>query len=138
VATVNYCNADIIFKITNVRKTTSWIKRICKNENVPIISLNIIFCSDSYLLGLNNKFLNHNWFTDILSFDNENELGLDGELYISIPRVKENAKTYKQEFDLELRRVIAHGLLHLMGYGDKTKTQKAQMNLKENTCLELW
>ena len=126
------------FKLKNTPKTIQWLKLICKREHHELESLHYVFCSDLYLKKLNEEFLNHSTLTDILSFDNSDSNRINGEIYISIPRVRENAKTYKQTFDTELRRVLSHGLLHFMGYDDKTKSQKAQMRSKEEACLSLW
>jgi len=100
--------------------------------------LSYIFCSDKYLLSINQKYLNHNTFTDIVTFDLAESAEIDGEIYISVGRVKENAVKYEVDFEEELRRVIIHGLLHLIGYKDKTASQKVQMRKKEQACLSLY
>jgi probable rRNA maturation factor len=126
------------FKLSNPRKTSLWIDRICQSENAELESLNYIFCNDALLSGLNKKYLNHSTLTDILTFNYSDSGRINGEIYISITRVKENAKTFGQSFDSELRRVIAHGLLHLLGYKDKTRSEKDEMRRKEEACLSLW
>ena len=117
----------------------NFIITLFKKEGHRLESLNYIFCSDKYLLSINQTFLFHDYYTDIVTFDqSETKRIVTGEIYISIPRVRENARIYKQSFDSELRRVISHGILHLMGYSDKTTAQKAKMRMKEEACLSLW
>lgn len=98
--------------------------------------LNYIFCTDEYLLQINQKYLNHDTLTDIITFDHSEADGLlEGDIFISLERVKENARKYKAAFKHELSRVMAHGLLHLMGYKDKTQAQKKAMRSKEDAFL---
>ena len=137
-AEVLFYSVKTQFKLTNKRKVIKWLVLICDQESQELESLHYIFCSDAFLGELNKKYLHHSTLTDILSFDYSTSHKLVGEIYISIPRVMENARIYKQPFDSELRRVLSHGLLHFMGYRDKTKTQKAQMRMKEEACLSLW
>lgn len=137
-AEVLFFSTKTQFKLKNTRKVIKWLELICENENRKLESLHYIFCSDVLLGELNKKYLNHSTLTDILSFNNSTSHQIVGEIYISIPRVRDNARIYKQSFDSELRRVLSHGLLHFMGYNDKTKAQKAQMRLKEEACLSLW
>lgn len=101
--------------------------------------LNIIFCSDNYLLKINTEYLNHNTLTDIVTFDQSNSTadGLEGDIYISIERVKENAQMLQQSFDDELCRVMIHGVLHLIGYTDKSARAKIAMRKKEDAYLSL-
>jgi probable rRNA maturation factor len=137
-ADVLFFSVKTQFKLKNPRKTSLWLGRICQSGGRELESLNYIFCSDAYLVDLNKKYLKHSTLTDILTFDYSDSTRINGEIYISIPRIKENAKIFKQSFDSELRRVLSHGLLHLLGYNDKTKSQKAEMRRKEEACLSLW
>lgn len=137
-ASVLFFSEGISFKLSNPRKTVKWLQSICAIENHVIDSISYIFCSDSFLLSLNKLYLNHSFYTDILSFDYSDKAKINGEIYISLQRVKDNAKKYKQPFETELRRVMAHGLLHFFAYKDKTPRQKAQMRRKEEACLSLW
>ena len=137
-ASISFFSEKIPFKLSNPRKTSNWLKRVCIFEKQPLDSVEYIFCSDDYLLELNKQYLNHATYTDILSFDFSENGHMSGEIYISIRRVRENASNYEQPFEVELRRVMAHGLLHFMGYKDKSATQKAQMRRKEEACLSLW
>lgn len=132
-----FCN-EVRFKLKNPRKVSSWIKKVVKKEGASIQEINYVFCSDSYLLTLNQGFLKHNTLTDIITFDNSDEESvLGGEIYISIERVKENAKEYEVPFEDELCRVMIHGVLHLLGYKDKKPSEKALMRKKEEACLSL-
>jgi probable rRNA maturation factor len=126
------------FNLKNPKKTIHWLNLLCKDRGYEIQSVSYIFCNDTYLRELNIRFLNHSTFTDILSFDTSEGKKLSGEIFISIPRVRENARKFHQDFESELRRVICHGLLHFMGFQDKTKSQKALMRLEEEACLSLW
>ena len=113
-----------------------FIQRIFQREKRSLDGLNYIFCSDKELLGINQEFLGHDFFTDIVTFELSEIPGkIQGEIYISIDRVKENAKNLGVSFKSELHRVIFHGALHLCGYGDKTKGEKEEMRIKEDQYL---
>ena len=99
--------------------------------------LHIIFCSDDYLLDINKKYLNHDYFTDIITFNYNENNTIIGDLFISVDRVKENAKELKVDFNNELFRVIIHGVLHLCGYNDKTQDQLKEIRTKEDEFLGL-
>ena len=103
-----------------------------------MISLNYIFCTDEYLREINIQFLKHKTYTDIITFNyNPSKTEIEGEIYISIDRVRENADTYKTDFLTELNRVMIHGVLHLLGYNDKNKSEKRAMREKEDSYLSL-
>ena len=112
------------------------IKRIINNESYKKGSLNIIFCSDEYLLRLNKEYLNHDYYTDIITFDYVENNIVSGDLYISIDRINENSQKLNINFKNELTRVIFHGILHLVGYNDKTESEKQEMRRMENMYLE--
>ena len=117
----------------------SWLYCITQDHDYQISVLNYIFCSDEYLLGINQQYLDHDYYTDIITFDNsDQEQWIEGDIFISVDRVKENAATYRHPFQSELLRVIAHGLLHLIGFQDKTDAEKKEMRKKEDACLSLW
>jgi len=99
-------------------------------------NLNIIFCSDNYLLKMNKEYLGHNYFTDVITFDYSEENLISGDVFISVDTVKENAKNYEVSFENELFRVIIHGVLHLIGYNDKTDKEQEEMTIKENYYLD--
>jgi rRNA maturation RNase YbeY len=115
----------------------SFLASTAKSSKRPLGSLNIIFCSDEHLLGINRDFLQHDYYTDIITFDlsASSKAPLEAELYISVDRVKENAITLGQPFYRELHRVIFHGLLHLLGYKDKQKKDQALMREMEDRLL---
>lgn len=135
---ITFLSKAISFKLPQSRKTSQWLSAIASQEGYTIESLTFIFASDPFVADLNKKYLRHNTFTDILTFDYSEMGPIVGEIYISIPRVRENARNFKQPFPQELRRVMAHGLLHILGYKDKTPGQVAQMRRKEEACLSLW
>jgi rRNA maturation RNase YbeY len=116
-------------------KLKSFLLKLINKEKHKLDSLNIVFCSDEYLLKINNEFLSHNYFTDVITFDFSVESTISGEIYISVDRIKENAISYKTTFQQELHRVIFHGILHLCGYKDKTTSQKTEIRAKEDYYL---
>lgn len=138
-AQINYFSRGLSFKLKHPRKTSVWIRKTAAEEKCSIKELNYIFCSDEYLHDLNVRFLNHDTYTDIITFDNSEggEDGLEGDIFISIDRVKENAQKLGVPFDEELHRVIIHGVLHLIGYSDKSAAAKASMRRKEDAYLSL-
>ena len=135
----NFFSENKNFKISNTKEIRALLKKICKKENKKISFINCVFCSDNRLLEINKKYLNHVSLTDVVTFDfTLNKKNLEGDIYISIDRVKENARKYKETFKTELLRIIIHGLLHLIGFSDKTKEEKNIMTLKENEYLSLY
>lgn len=137
-ASINFFSEKIRFKLAHPKKTVSWIKSVAKAEGASIKSLNYIFCNDDYLREINIRYLKHKTYTDIVTF-NYGQLTepLEGDIFISIDRVKENASKFSVDFEIELHRVIIHGILHLIGYNDKSKTEKLAMREKEDTYLSL-
>jgi rRNA maturation RNase YbeY len=133
-----YFSDGIDFHLSRPRITTSWIKNVIKIERKSLLSLSYVFSSDASLMKLNRQYLSHNTLTDILTFDYSNDPNsIKGEIYISIERVRENASRFKRSFDEELNRVIIHGVLHLVGYNDKSSADKALMREKEEAYLSL-
>lgn len=115
------------------------IRDLFKREKTPLDQLQYIFCSDEYLLQINRQYLQHNYYTDIITFDlSENKGPVSGEIYISVQRVKDNAREYKVSFKQELLRVIFHGALHLCGYKDKTTKEQVAMRKAENKYLQYY
>ena len=129
---------ETLFKLPNPLKVKNWLKYVAEKEGFDIGELSYIFCSDSFLLNLNQEYLDHNTLTDIITFDYTKNNRISGDIFISIERVFENASKFSTSKDLEILRVAVHGCLHLMGYKDKSKTQKSQMREKENRYLSLW
>ena len=136
---IRFHTEDISFKLPKPRKTVFWLKSILLKEKAAFSFINFIFCSDKFLLELNQKYLSHSDYTDIITFQlNDKSLPIESEIYISIDRVKENAKIYEQAFSEELLRVMAHGILHLVGYKDKKPAEKVLMRKKESAYLSLF
>ena len=134
---ISYFLEDTNFKFNTRRRTSRWLKSVAEIENRSMGEINIIFCSDPYILDLNIKSLNHHFFTDIITFDYCEGDILSGDLYISVDTVRANAEFYNNDFDNELYRVIVHGLLHLIGYDDHSDEEIAVMRSKEDFCLNL-
>ena len=128
-------NSETTFNLQNEAKTTTWIERVVVSEGFAIGEINYIFCDDAYLNHINKEFLKHDSFTDIISFDYSLGKQISGDIYISIERVLDNAEKYNVTFENELRRVMIHGVLHYMGYKDKTTEEKKVMRLKENNTI---
>ena len=114
-----------------------WLKKIIKQEKKKLGELVYVFCNDNYIIEQNIKFLNHNYYTDVLTFDYCNDDIISGDILISVERVYDNAKKFNVEFLSELDRVMAHGLLHLLGYKDNTNSDLEVMRLKENFYLSI-
>lgn len=112
------------------------IKQIIKDHNYKLIQIDYVFVDDEQLLDINRQALNHDYYTDIISFDYSEDKKIEGEIYISIDRVTDNAKKFKQEFHVELLRVMFHGVLHYVGYKDKKKSDSELMRKKENHYIK--
>ena len=134
---IQFRNEKIRFELKKKSVLQKWIFAVSGKEKKQIGELHFVFCNDEFLLKLNKKYLNHTSLTDIITFDYSSDKKLISEIYISIPRVKENAKNFQTLFENELHRVMIHGMLHLYGYKDKTKSQKEKIRKKENDCLKL-
>lgn len=117
---------------------SDWISRILSSEEFQLGQLDYIFCSDDFLLELNKEYLNHDTFTDIITFDYSNGKTISGDIFISSERVKENAQIFGVDFKNELLRVMSHGVLHLMGYGDKSTLEKELMRTKEDEKIKMF
>lgn len=130
-------NYDTDFKLVDETQLANWIVSCIENDDFKVGEINYIFCDDAYLHKLNVEFLQHDTYTDIISFDNTLGKIISGDVFISVERVKENSATYTSSFDAELHRVMIHGILHYMGYKDKSKEEKQIMREKENQCLKL-
>jgi len=135
--TLNLYVEDVDFKHPSQEPLLKWFKRVCEEKGHRLNKLNLIFCSDSYLLEINRKYLNHDYYTDIITFDYVEGQKVSGDLFISTERVMENAKNLEISFKDELDRVMIHGLLHLLGYEDSTETKQAEIKAQEDFCLTL-
>jgi probable rRNA maturation factor len=136
---INFYTEDVDFTLKDKGLTRDWIKVVVEKENFRLKELNYIFCSDEYLLKVNQEYLDHDTYTDIITFDNsEEEKTVEGDIFVSIERIKENASKYKTPFHHEMNRVLIHGVLHLLGYKDKSEKETALMRNKEDTYLSLF
>ncbi|MCR5071368.1 MAG: rRNA maturation RNase YbeY [Bacteroidales bacterium] len=134
---IRYFQEDIRFELKQKLLNNRWLKMVAGSEMRRLGAINIIFCSDNYILDVNMKYLQHDYFTDIITFDYCEKDILSGDLFISIDSVRENAQFYGTEFADELNRVMVHGLLHLIGYDDHSEADIAVMRQKENYYLEM-
>ena len=132
---VHYYTEDCAFVFGNRRKVNRWIGESIAAEGLKRGEISIIFCSDGYLLGINRKHLNHDYFTDIITFDYREGSLVSGDLFISVDTVRSNALQFGVSFEEELRRVVIHGVLHLCGYGDKSPGEAEVMRSKEDFYL---
>lgn len=112
--------------------TSKWLENLIISENKKPGEINYIFCDDDYLLKVNQDYLDHDYYTDIITFDYVKGKTVSGDIFVSLPRILDNASTLSQNFESELNRVLAHGILHLCGYKDKTEEEKTQMRSKED------
>jgi rRNA maturation RNase YbeY len=126
------------FEFQEEKSFDTWIRKVISSEEKQLGEINYIFCDDHYLYKINLKFLDHDTYTDIISFDNSEGDELNGDIFISTDRVTENAKEYNVDFSDELKRVVIHGILHLCGYGDKTESEAALMRQKEDEKIALF
>lgn len=134
---VYFHKEEVDFIFENPLRIKRWIKSVIASFKRKPGNINFIFCSDNFLLALNKKHLKHDYFTDVITFDLSEDSGtISGDIYISIERVKDNAG--KGSFEDELHRVMIHGILHLLGYSDKTPAKQKQMRKLENQCLDLF
>ncbi|WP_298397477.1 rRNA maturation RNase YbeY [Flavobacterium sp.] len=131
-------NYELDFKLDNEEDFSSWISRVISSENKKEGDLNYVFCDDEYLLEINRQYLDHDYYTDIISFDYSVGNELHGDLFISIDRVKENASDFEVSFDEELKRVIIHGILHYAGYKDKSVDDELLMRQKEDEKIKMF
>ena len=124
------------FKVKDLRKKKLWLNSISNNEGKEIESLSFLFVDDEEMLKYNKKYLQHESYTDVITFDSSADKKIAGDIIISLERVNDNAKFYQVSYNYELQRVMAHGLLHLLGYNDKNKEEKKIIRKKENYYLD--
>ncbi len=135
---IAFSNNNIRFSLKNKTLVKNWVESVIKKEKKLPGKIQFVFTNDESLLEINKSFLNHNTLTDIITFDYCEEKKVNGEIYISVERVKENAKKFNVDFENEILRVIIHGVLHLCGYKDKSKSDAEFMRKKENAALKLF
>lgn len=133
---ISFFSEDIDFTLYGEEKFQTWIKEVVQWHAGQLGFLNVVFCSDTYLLKLNQEYLQHDTLTDIITFPYQDPPRVEGDIFISIDRVRENAQSYGVAFAHELSRVIIHGVLHLCGFGDKTAEEQAVMRVKEEEAIQ--
>ena len=134
---IRFFSEEINFTFKKKTKTRNWLADVIREENQSLLNIYYIFCSDEYLVKLNEKYLHHHTLTDILTFPGiTHPKKISGDIYISVDRIKENSEKYLQAFEDELARVMVHGILHLLGYKDKTRSDRKLMTRKEDYYLE--
>jgi rRNA maturation RNase YbeY len=126
---------DIPFRLAHRQKLKAWVKQVVLDEDKILGDISYIFCSDKYLLSVNKTYLNHDYFTDVITFDYSEKRTVSGDIFISVDTVAVNAKKYKTSFENELYRVMLHGVLHLCGYKDASKSEQLTMRKKEDLYL---
>lgn len=124
------------FQLSHPTEYTDWIINCVRDCGADVGTVNYIFCSDEYLLNINQEHLNHDFYTDIITFQYEKAPNISGDIYISVDRVRDNAGIFKQEFETELKRVMIHGVLHLLGYNDGTEREKKIMRGRETALMK--
>jgi probable rRNA maturation factor len=132
---IHYFNEDVPLPKLKKRRTTDWIKSIIGAEEKKCGEISFIFCSDEYLLEVNKKYLFHDYYTDIITFDYVEGVLMSGDIFISVDRILENSRVFNTTFENELSRILAHGVLHLIGYKDKNVNDKKMMTFKEDYYL---
>ncbi len=134
---IHFFKEDIRFRLLHQKELRRWINKAVGDTRFHLEEINFIFCNDPYLLNLNKQFLNHHFYTDIITFDTSSEKKkISADIFISIDSVKTNAEKFHSTFKDELHRVMIHGVLHLLGYQDKTKKDQAIMRKKEDEWLQ--
>lgn len=133
---ISFTTADVSYRITASQRVKNWLKSVIEQEDRTLGAVTVVWCSDEYLLGVNRQFLDHDYYTDIITFDYTEGDKVSGDLMISLDRIKDNSKKFNTMFHVEQLRVLVHGILHLCGYKDKTKDEEKLMREKENFYLE--
>jgi rRNA maturation RNase YbeY len=134
---INFFTEDVDFKLKGKKDIKSWIKKVIGSENRVVGNINYIFTTDESLLEINKKYLKHTTYTDIITFNYNQGKILNGDIYISVDRVRDNAKVYSDNFEKELFRVLVHGVLHLIGYDDVSDSLEKVMRQKEDQYLKM-
>jgi rRNA maturation RNase YbeY len=135
---IRFASQDIDFELPQAEKVKKWIMQVILRREKRVGNISYLFCDDEYLLGVNQRFLNHDTYTDIITFDYVVADIISGDIMIRVDRVGENAEKFGVPFEQELHRVVIHGVLHLLGQGDKSDTEAAEMRRQEEEALALW
>lgn len=133
----NFFNEGITFKLAGKKNLKSWIKCVVESHHKKLGEINFVFASDEYVIEINREYLKHNYFTDIITFNYNSCEVISGDIFISVDTVKRNANTYSVSFVNEIHRVIIHGVLHLIGFDDKTEELQKIMKEQEDSSLEI-
>lgn len=137
-AAITFHNEETDFVLEGKTMLRNWIVSVAKKHGVSTGNISYVFCSDAFLLEMNKKFLQHDDLTDIITFDYSIGKAISGDIFISVERVAENAVIHRSGFDEELRRVMIHGVLHLIGFKDKSAVAKKEMRSQEEIALKMW
>ena len=135
---IYFSTENLDFELENELRVKRWITAIVNAQNKRVGNIGYLFCDDAYLINVNRTYLNHDTYTDIITFDYVEGNVISGDIMISVERVRENAALFNSSFEQELRRVIIHGVLHLLGQADKSDGEAAEMRKKEESALALW
>ena len=136
---ISFNSEDVVFNLKDKTRLKKWVVSVIEKQKRKAGNISFVFCSDAFLLEMNKEYLNHDTYTDIITFDYSKETpneAISGDIFISIDRVQENADKFSKTVEDELHRVIIHGVLHLLGYKDKTKAAKEEMTKQEDLCLK--
>lgn len=134
---IHFHNEEVVFDLSKSDQLKTWLTNVIQKEDKTLGDINCILCSDNYLLKINQQFLSHNTYTDIVTFNYVENNRISGDLFISLDRVKENATKFEVSINKELNRVLVHGVLHLIGYNDKTTEEASVIRAKEDFYLTL-
>lgn len=135
---IRFSSQDIDFELPQAEKVKKWVSQVVQLKGKRVGNISYLFCDDEHLLGVNRQYLNHDTYTDIITFDYVVANLISGDIMISVDRVGENAEKFGVPFEQELHRVIIHGVLHLLGQGDKSESEAAEMRRQEDVALSLW
>ena len=135
---IYFSTENIDFELKDESKVKRWITAVVGGQEKRVGNISYLFCDDAYLLNINRTYLDHDTFTDIITFDYVEGSVVSGDILISVERVRENAALFSSSFERELLRVIIHGVLHLLGQADKSDEDAAEMRRKEDVALDLW
>lgn len=135
---VRFASQNIDLELPQAEKVKKWVSQVVQQRGKRVGNISYLFCDDEHLLGVNRQFLNHDTYTDIITFDYVVADLISGDIMISVDRVEENAEKFGVPFEQELHRVVIHGVLHLLGQGDKSDAEAAEMRRQEEDALSLW
>jgi rRNA maturation RNase YbeY len=135
---ISFHKEEIEFDLPGTEILIPWLEEVASSMDKKILQITYVFCSDEYLLDINKTHLNHDYYTDIITFPYKQGKEIESDIFISIDRIRENAIEFGSTFENELLRVMVHGLLHLLGYKDKTSSEKTEMSRKEDWAIEIF